>query len=80
MAWLAVNRDGRELICKNRPRRKSYKENPGSLSDYDYWSDEDVFALGFCEVEYSIELQKGTIMELIDKELTWDDNPFEFVP
>lgn len=58
MAWLAVDKDGTELIFNNEPSRED-----------DIWIDP-------WWDEY-IKLPKGSIKKLIDRELTWDDEPVE---
>lgn len=64
MAWLAVDKDGSEVIFNSKPKRKGcYWENTewGEGDDYN----EVVF------------LTKGTINKLIGHTLTWDDKPVE---
>lgn len=68
MAWLAVNKDGKELISPIKPRR------------YGEWWDctEEVCSESeFSLVDMDIELPKGTIKKLIGKDLTWKDEPVE---
>ena len=56
MAWVAVDKIGKELISRTEPFRVG-----------DYW------------IGYSIfHLPKGSIKKLIGRELTWDDDAFEF--
>lgn len=62
MAWVAVNKDGTELIFMKRPVRY---ENKGE------WvlSENDLSDAG--------DLPIGSIKKLIDKSITWDDDPVE---
>ena len=57
MAWVAVDKDGTEMIFTDVPYKgqKRWKMNYG-----------DCF-----------ELPRGSILKLISKELTWDDEPVE---
>ena len=63
MAWLAVDRDGGECIYNMKPTRHISKM---------WW-------LCDCEGDdkYGIELPHGSIIKLIGKELTWEDEPVE---
>jgi len=63
MAWLAVDKDGSEKIYTHKPKRT------GTLN---CWIASNVSAK-------LVELPKGTIKRLIGRELTWDDEPVEFV-
>lgn len=65
MAWLAVHKSGEEGIFAHIPTR-------GKLS---FWYDEVEDGGVFYDTE--ISLPKGTIKKLIDRELTWEDNPVE---
>lgn len=64
MAWVAVCKDGTELMCKNKPIR--------FLSG---WEDTEGEYEGFCD--YSIILPNCSIQKLIGHSLTWDDEPVE---
>ena len=66
MAYLCVNKDGQELICKNNPKRCN--------SD---WEDDDYLGMGEHYVWYDLNLPKGSIEKLIGKTLTWEDEPVE---
>ncbi len=69
MAWLAVNKNGTELITPGKPVR-------GWGSQWEF--SEEVYVeseLGSVSIE--IELPRGSIHSLIGKELTWDDEPVE---
>ena len=58
MAWLAVDKNGREYIYEAKPFR----------GDECFFPSDD----GNC-----VELPKGTIKKLINKTLTWRNNPVE---
>lgn len=65
MAWLCIDEDGQEMIFDNKPYRDT-------SSVGGYWNrnkEED-----YCNVD----LPKGTIKKLIGKDLTWEDEPYEF--
>lgn len=90
MAWLAVDKDGTESIFSSIPMRRcdvksilydvvtlrlirrAYKKN-----EYNKWaaawSSDEQNPLPL----YRIELPKGSIKELIGRELTWNDEPVE---
>lgn len=61
MAWLAVNRIGKESIFDRKPVR-----------EFNYWTDAS-YALNDSE----IYLPKGSIKKLIGRDLTWQDEPVE---
>ena len=61
MAWVAVDKDGTENIYYLKPERK-----------IEYWVAEEN------QPEYyrdMIELPPGTIKKLIERKLTWNDEP-----
>lgn len=64
MAYLAVDKDGSELIFMNEPERDR-------RTGWWYDSDEDT------ECEGGIGLPKGSIKKLTGKTLTWNDEPIE---
>lgn len=66
MAYLCVNKDGQELICKNKPKRSSYE-----------WDDSEYLGMGEHYVWYDLSLPKGSIEKLIGETLTWEDEPVE---
>lgn len=69
MAWLAVNKNGTELITPEKPVRvRGYQ--------WDY-SEEVCIESEQGSVSIEIELPKGSIYRLIGKELTWNDEPVE---
>ena len=61
MAWVALDRNGDEFIYGNRPERWNHLLCWGVPNDTDTW----------------IELPKGSIRNLIGRELTWHDKPVE---
>lgn len=66
MSWLAVNKNGTELISPTKPIR--------DLEEWDCYSEN---VAGWYD-NYSIELPKGSIEKLIGHKLTWEDEPFEY--
>lgn len=83
MAFLAVNKNGTEIIAENEPYRVDKKGNSMNnyfghkkrpFSDMCEWIDTyDDSDEGPQEVQ--IEVPKGTIKKLIGKDLKWEDNP-----
>lgn len=71
MAYVAVDKDGTEVIAFRKPKRVNGK----------YW--EHKIPIGWSydgtRIEYDIvyELPKGSIKKLIGRALTWDDEPVE---
>jgi len=61
MAWLAVDKNGDELIFASEPRRDT---------DNDLWDSSDLSDEG----NY-VDLPIGTIEKLLGQVLTWDDEP-----
>lgn len=59
MAWLAVDKNGKEFVYNSKPIR------------YDEYFDEDHFGEGCVHVC----LPQGSIKKLIGRELTWNDEP-----
>ena len=59
MAWVAVDKDGRECVYQFRPKRENNQFIP--LYEYSMW----------------MVLPKGSIKKLIDRDLTWQDEPIE---
>ena len=59
MAWVAVDKDGREGIYQFHPKRGNNQFIP-------------LYEYSMC-----LALPKGSIKKLIDRELTWEDNPIE---
>lgn len=63
MAWVAVDKDGRECIHIEKP----YRDSTNSFVEENIWY-----------TRYDeIELPQGTIKKLIGRELTWNDEPVE---
>ena len=75
MAWVAVDKAGKEGIFANKSYRKSSNRSLIGLYEPEFWSDEDVSDYGNEDTE--IKLPKGTIKKLIGRDLTWEDNPVE---
>lgn len=71
MAWLAVNKDGTEVVTPGKPVR-------GWGSHWDFSEVVEIESeQGYMSVE--IELPKGSVYKLTGKKLTWDDEPVELV-
>lgn len=68
MAWLAVDKDGKEFLYLTKPERIiHYNVFDSRQIDFEIWaSDGD-----------NLELNKGSIKSLLGKELTWNDEPIE---
>lgn len=62
MAWLATDLDNTECIYQREPAKTPYGK----------WTDSNAY-----EDDSSIVLPKGSIRKLINKELTWEDEPVE---
>ena len=65
MAWVAVDKDGTEWICEDKPLREP-------LFDDGY-----TFDSAWVAGSDQVQLPKGSIFKLIGRELTWNDNPVE---
>lgn len=82
MAYLAVNKDESEYIFSEMPQRCGdiiYDEDdvfPSGRSDEYFWGIENCGPYND-ELDYGIELPKGTIELLIGKKLTWKDKPIK---
>lgn len=65
MAWLAVNKDGTEIISQERLKKDFVSKR---------WFSHRIYSDG---KYYSamINLPNGTIKKLLGYELTWKDNP-----
>lgn len=61
MAWLAVDKDGSEVICSTEPYR-----------DID-----DLWCIENTPESNIVQLPKGSIEKLIGRKLTWNDEPVE---
>lgn len=66
MAWLAVNKNGDEIISPDKPTRWG-----------DEWADMDdvCFESECVAVDMTLILPKGSIYKLIGKDLEWGDEP-----
>lgn len=85
MVWLAVDKDGTEKISSSPLiRRKGIKSVMFGLCTGNYsknkknkwgngWSSDSKDFLPFM----GVELPKGSILKLIGRELTWNDEPVE---
>lgn len=67
MAWVAVDILGRELWFKSMPVREI---DTDFMISYHGWFDKH-------DNSWGTELPKGTIKNLIGRNLTWEDNPVE---
>lgn len=79
MAFVAVSRDGHELIFDDKPEydriEDCWRTNDGEEIVYNDFAD---FSAGVHREDrffYGIELPKGTIKKMIGKELTFNDDP-----
>lgn len=63
MAWLAVDKNGDELISEGEPSRNS---------KYKVWEYETSIEGEI--INFVIDLPKGSIKKLIGRDLTWDDD------
>lgn len=66
MAWLAVDKNGGELIFRFKPERKL--DTDYMTRSYWGWYDSGLD-------DWGLNLPKGSIKKLIGRELTWDDDP-----
>lgn len=60
--WLAVDKFGRECVFNEQPIRYDYVD----------WIASDL------NIYKRVFMPKGTIEKLIDKKLTWSDEPFNY--
>lgn len=85
MAYLAVNKDGKEMIFNNEPdrtpedlaqvydnvkHRHVYKHEPIIWNEFEILNMYDY-------VYYGIPLPAGTIEKIIGRKLNWNDNPVQ---
>lgn len=61
MAWVAVDKEGRECIYQFRPIKREIDGEFIPRYEYSMW----------------LVLPKGSIKKLIGKDLTWQDEPVE---
>lgn len=73
MAWVAVDKYGREWIFAYKPYRTDPNRSLYKLWEPEFWSDEDVSEYG--NEHTGISLPKGSIKKLIGRDLTWKDKP-----
>lgn len=66
MAWLAVDKDGTEVIYSIKPIRGTNKIK----------NNKDIWVLPSISAHY-IYLPKGSIKKLIGKDLTWRNEPIK---
>ena len=66
MAWLAVNKDGGEIISEGLPER----HNRYGIWQFNIYVDNEI-------IDTKIYLPKDSIKKLIGRELTWDDEAFD---
>ena len=67
MAWLAVNKDGSEIVCNGELYRVGNE-----------WGDTESQFMNYHDyVDTTCELPKGSIFKLIGRNLTWEDEPVE---
>ena len=68
MAWLAVDKIGRETISPGRPE----------FDGCEWHYDEGTFIEGeYGDVGYSIDLPNGTIEKILGRKLTHEESPVE---
>ena len=76
MAQVAVNKDGAEFIYEEKPTRsKNYWEPAiiGQMPSANDWGEEDYDNI----YDDYVRLPKGYIKKLIEKGLSWEDEPVE---
>lgn len=71
MGYLAVNKDGSEIISRHLPERSDLSNEWVDLYEYTNCGGNQN------DIEIQIELPQGTIKKLIGKELTWNDEPIK---
>lgn len=64
MAYIAINKDGTELVFQKKPSRY---ENRGE------------WVLSEDDLTDCFEIPKGSVLGLIHKKMTWIDEPFELI-
>ena len=76
MAWVAVNKDGAEVIYDEKPTRGKNDWEPaiiGQMPSANDWGEEDYDNI----YDDYVRLPKGYIKKLIGKGLSWEDEPVE---
>jgi hypothetical protein len=84
MAWLCITKDGTELISSEKLIRFPYiekldkrkKKQILTVEDQWYWTWPYSCSENIGEI---VVLPKGSIEKLIDKKLTWEDEPYEYI-
>lgn len=68
MAWLAVDKDGKEFLYLEKPERIIHHNvfRPEEI-DFEIWASNND----------NLELPKGSIQELTGRNITWNDEPIE---
>ena len=70
MAYVAVNKDGSEVIYDFLPIRE--------INFNEFWMAQDIVYKDGWEIDpQEVGLPKGSIEKLIGKKLTWEDEPVE---
>lgn len=72
MAWVAKDRDNTEYIFQNKPKCSEGYWTDEVFESFDGQGGKSIF-----HHATDIELPKGSIKNLIGRELTWEDNPVE---
>lgn len=73
MAWVAVDKDGKEIISPVKPERNCQDMYWMCLDSVSY----EVFTEEPQYEDFGVVLPKGSIKKLIGRELSWEDNPVE---
>ena len=68
MAWLAVDKKGKERIFRNKPE----------FDHFEWLDDEEFYAECQCfNTSTDIDLPDGTIQRIIGRKLTFEESPIE---
>jgi hypothetical protein len=87
MSWLAVNKDGQEMIFQEHPKRtpqnlKEVYDNTKHCCKYVYplsqWNHLELDPDDNW-IYYGVALKEGSIQKLIGKTLSWADEPAELI-
>ncbi len=76
MAYLAVNKNGQEVISGNKPDRCTNEGFQARFNNATQWCEFEDY-VGSCNLV--VFLPKGSIKKLIGCELTWEDEPVELI-
>lgn len=71
MAWVAVQKQGQEMIFSNKPRRCGSSTDKYWNNKVDHWEGSNILYTD------RIFLPKGSIKKLTGRDLTWEDEPVE---